>query len=218
MDDQRAVTILDLHTRLLTLKLLPRTGWLQRGMTNVESIADHSFSVAMLALLIGDLQPDLDRSRLLTIALLHDIAEVFIGDLPASARRLFGAEAKREAERRSMQELLNGLPQATEYIALWTEYIEGSSREARLVKTLDRIEMLVQTLAYERAGHRALDELWDDLDWSWGDEFPLIHSFLSRLLAERFQLNGKAHINGAWTAPNGDKEPGIKSDSTMRET
>jgi putative hydrolase of HD superfamily len=187
-------------------------------MTNVESIADHSFSVAMLALLIGDLQPDLDRGRLLTIALLHDIAEVFTGDLPASARRLFGAEAKREAERRAMVELLSGLPQATEYMALWKEYVEGGSREARLVKTLDRIEMLVQTLAYERAGHRALADFWDDLDWSWGDEFPIIRSLLSRLLVERFQLNGKVHIDGVWTAPNGDKEIEIKRDNTIRET
>lgn len=195
MDEQRASTILDLHRRVLTLKLLPRTGWLQRGLTNVESIADHTFSVATLALLVGDLLPDLDRSRLLAIALLHDLAEALIGDLPASARRLFGSSAKKEAERRAMHELLADLPQMDDYMALWNEYTEGSSREARLVKALDQLEMLSQALAYERTGHRAMAEFWADIDATsaWSKEFPLVQALLTRLTDERGKLN---HGNG----------------------
>lgn len=190
MDDQRAAMILDLQARVLTLKLLPRTGWLQRGLRDAESIAEHTFSVATLALLVGDLQPDLDRGRLLAIALLHDMAEVLISDLPASARRFFGAAAKRDAERRAFIELFNGLPQAEEYLQLWTEYTEGSSREARLVKALDRLEMLVQALAYERAGSRMMAEFWHDIDEDWNDEFPFLRTLVARLVAERHSLNG----------------------------
>ncbi len=190
MKEQHAATILQLHARLLTLKLLPRTGWLQRGVTDVESIAEHTFSVASLAMLVGDLLPDIDRGRLLAIALLHDLAEALIGDLPASARRLFGVAAKQEAERRGLQELLHGLPQAAEYMELWTEYAEGASREARLVKALDRLEMLSQALAYERAGHRAMAEFWHDIDLneSCHREFPLVQKLVTELIRERSVL------------------------------
>lgn len=190
MNDQRAATILALHTRLLTLKLLPRTGWLQRGLSNVESVAEHTFGVAALALLVSDLEPDLDRGRLLAIALLHDMAETLIGDMPMSARRFFSSSLKKDAERRALIELLQGLPQADEYLALWMEYAEGGGREARLVKALDRLEMLAQALAYERAGSRAMAEFWEDFDDGWSDEFPLVTTLAQQLLAARSKLNG----------------------------
>jgi putative hydrolase of HD superfamily len=191
MDDQRITALYDLQSRLMSLKLLPRTGWLQRGMRNVESIAEHTFAVAALALLVGDQQPGIDRGRLLAIALLHDIAESLIGDLPASARRLFGAAAKREAERRAMVELFTGLPQVEEYLELWDEYCTGGSKEARLVKALDHVEMLAQALAYERAGSRALNEFWED-EGALANEFPLVRELTARLYAERDKLMGMA--------------------------
>lgn len=195
MDDQRITALYDLQSRLMSLKLLPRTGWLQRGMRDVESIAEHTFAVAALAMLVGDLQPGIDRGRLLAIALLHDIAEALIGDLPASARRLFGATAKREAERRAMVELFDGLPQADEYLSLWDEYCAGGSKEARLVKALDHMEMLAQALAYERAGSRALSEFWEDADERAG-EFPLVRELTARLYAEREKLHGMVSREG----------------------
>jgi len=183
MDDRAVGTLAELQIRLQTLKLLPRTGWLQRGLGDVESVAEHSFGVAMLALIIGDQQPEMDRERLLATALIHDMAEALIGDLPASARRLFGAAAKQEAERKALLELLNGLPQAERYLALWEDYSQGATPEARLVKALDRLEMLGQALVYERAGARTLDEFWEERN-GWFDEFPLVRALANRLYAE----------------------------------
>lgn len=185
--EAQIATLYELQSRLMTLKLLPRTGWLQRGQRDPESIAEHSFAVAALALLVGDLIPGIDRGRLLAIALLHDIAEALIGDLPASARRLFGAGAKHEAERKAMAELFAGLPSADEYLALWEEYAAGDSREARLVKALDRVEMLAQALAYERAGSRAMGEFWGEAN-GLGAEFPVVRTLTERLCAAREQL------------------------------
>lgn len=185
MEDQRAATILALHSRVLMLKALPRTGWLQRGLLQVESVAEHTFGVASLALLVGDEIPDLDRGRLLTIALLHDMAEALIGDLPVGARRFFGAAAKQQAEYLAMTELVGHLPQGEEYLALWREYAELGSREARLVKQLDRLEMLAQALVYERNGSYAMAEFWEDIDTGWSDEFPLVQEMAARLFAQR---------------------------------
>lgn len=199
MKDQRAATILALHSRILMLKSLPRTGWLQRGLTMVESIAEHTFGVASLALLVGDEIPGLDRGRLLSIALLHDMAETLIGDLPVGARRFFGAQVKQQAEYLAMTELLHDLPQSEAYLALWREYADLSSREARLVKQLDRLEMLTQALVYERNGSHAMAEFWEGIDEGWSDEFPLVQELVANLLLARTHsqelrtLNGKHH-------------------------
>jgi putative hydrolase of HD superfamily len=194
LEDQDNETMLALHRRLLTLKLLPRTGWLQRGMHMVESIAEHTFGVATLALIIGDMIPDVDRGRLLAIALLHDMAEALIGDLPVTASNLFGSEAKHKAERLAMIDLFGELPQIDEYLELWDEYTNRSSREARLVKQLDRLEMLLQALAYEQAGHRGMAEFWEGCDEGWSSEFPLVHSFAKHLIDERNKLVNRDRV------------------------
>jgi len=184
MHEQSSTTILTLYTKLATLKLLPRIGWLQRGVAHPESIAEHTFGVATLALLIGDTVPGLNRGKLLAIALLHDMAETLLSDLPASARRLIGVEAKHAAERRAVAELFAALPNCEEYLALWDEYANASSPEARLVKELDRIEMLAQALDYQRAGNGAMAEFWEGSEAGWGDEFPILRA-LAAELAER---------------------------------
>ncbi len=112
------------------------------------------------------------------------MAEALLGDLPATARRLFGADAKHAAERRAAAELFAGLPNGAAYLALWDEYANASSPEARLIKGLDRIEMLAQALDYERGGNRAMAEFWEGSDAGWSDEFPILRT-LAAELAER---------------------------------
>ena len=63
------------------LKEVPRTGWLDRGIPvgETESVADHSFGVALLGWLLA---PDeLDRARVVELALIHDLAESVVGDV-----------------------------------------------------------------------------------------------------------------------------------------
>lgn len=174
-----------LGDRIAALKLLPRTGWLQRGVAHAESVAEHSFGVALLALVVGDAVPGIDRGRLLAIAVLHDAAEALLGDLPAAARRHLGVEAKHEAEHNALAEMVGGLPGRDDYLALLAEYRTGSSAEARLVKGIDRLEMLVQALAYERAGSRALAEFWQGVDEGWPDEFPALRALALYLSGQR---------------------------------
>ena len=185
MHEQITHALLALNSQVATLKLLPRTGWLQRGVTHAESVAEHTFGVLALALFVGDQIAGLDRGKLLAIALLHDMAEVYLGDLPSSARRLLSAENKHEAERRAMQELFAAMPARTDYLNLWSEYVAGSSPEGRLIKGIDRIEMLAQALAYERAGSRVMAEFWEDAGEGWSDEFPILCSIATQLIALR---------------------------------
>ncbi|HWQ13475.1 MAG TPA: HD domain-containing protein [Roseiflexaceae bacterium] len=184
MDIPAPEAVAVLCERIVALKLLPRTGWLQRGVAPAESVAEHTFGVALLALALAGAAPGVDRGRLLALALVHDLAEALLGDWPASARPYLGADAKLQAERGALSALLAGLPQREEYLALWEEYAAASSREARLVKALDRLEMLAQALAYERAGSRALGEFWQGAAQGW-EEFPALGAVAAHLAALR---------------------------------
>jgi putative hydrolase of HD superfamily len=74
------------------LKRLPRTGWLLAGIRQPESVADHAYATTLLAMLLADainadyaiagLEEPLDVARVLRIALLHDLAESQLTDLP----------------------------------------------------------------------------------------------------------------------------------------
>ncbi|NJN82828.1 MAG: HD domain-containing protein [Caldilineaceae bacterium] len=91
------------------LKQLPRTGWLLAGLANVESVADHSFSTALLSMFLADginrgwaeqgLSQPLEVSRVLRLALIHDLAEGVLTDLPKRSSELLGADVKHDAER-----------------------------------------------------------------------------------------------------------------------
>ncbi|HEX8708477.1 MAG TPA: HD family hydrolase [Pyrinomonadaceae bacterium] len=153
------------------LKRLERTGWMLRGIAQgAESVASHSYGVAVAAMLLADevraRGVAVEMERVLRMALLHDWAEVRLGDLPRTAAAYFGPEARGCAERAAFKEIVGGLGEASaaSYGELHEDYEERASLEARLVKAADVIDLLVQVLAFERAGVRGLDEFWDDLD------------------------------------------------------
>ncbi|WP_456423650.1 HD domain-containing protein [Thermococcus sp.] len=157
--------MLDLLIELGNLKRLPRTGWLLRGVPNPESIADHSYRVALITLFLADELKkrgvEVNVERALKIALLHDIGEARITDVPKTAQHYLD---KGKAERRAVMELLLASPMPGEYFKLWREYEEETSLEGKLVKFADRLEMLIQAFEYEKAGFQNLDEFWGALD------------------------------------------------------
>lgn len=166
------LTLLDHAT---VLKRLPRTGWLLNGVAPCESVADHTCGVALLALGLAEqinagwqdegLARPLDVGRVITLAVLHDLAESVLTDLPKRSTALIGSDAKHAAEAQAMQNVLAGLPNGRMYVDLWAEYDAAATPEARLVRDADKLEMVHQALHYELAGHRNLDEFWDGHVW-----------------------------------------------------
>ena len=173
------------------LKHLPRTGWLLAGVADPESVAEHSFSTAVLALFLAEsinrewdhegLSAPLDVGRVLRLALLHDLAESILTDLPRRSATLLGDDVKHEAESRAMTELLSGLPGGSGYIELWREYDAASTPEARVVKDADKLEMVHQALRYTRRGHANLDEFWQGHQW----RYLMSQRLFDRLLAAK---------------------------------
>ncbi len=161
------------------LKRLPRTGWLLAGVTQPESVAEHSFGTALVAFVMANeinqapaahgLVEGVDVGKVVQIALMHDLAEALLTDLPRRATELVGEAVKHAAEERALRQLLGETEQAEGYLALWQEYDSGSSPEARLVRDADKLEMVYQAYRYEVAGHRRLDEFWEGHRW----HFPI---------------------------------------------
>jgi putative hydrolase of HD superfamily len=162
--------LLDLLLETMTLKRTPRTGWGMRGVPHVESVAEHSFGTAFVALALAEAVAadgqggPFDVEQVLTMALLHDLAEVRLTDLPVSAVRLIPPEVKGQAEAAAISDLLAPLPAAERLAALWQAFEDSSSPEGRLVRDADKLEMMVQCLRYEQTGCRGLDEFWQAVD------------------------------------------------------
>jgi len=162
--------LLDLLLETATLKRMPRTGWSMRGVPHVESVAEHSFGAALVALALAEAAAvegqagPFDMEQVLIMALLHDLAEVRLTDLPASAVQLIPPEVKSRAEAAAISDLLAPLPAAGRLADLWQAFEDASSPEGRLVRDADKLEMMVQCLRYEQAGCRGLDEFWQAMD------------------------------------------------------
>lgn len=136
---------------LYRLKDLARTGWVLRGVVLPESVADHSWGTALLALrYAGEAAVDTERS--LTLAVVHDLVEVRVGDIPRRADPRVPAvseEQKRSFESDAARELTEELPWP-ELFALWEEYDRGVTGEAQFVRDMNLVDMVLQALFYAR--------------------------------------------------------------------
>lgn len=123
------------------LKDTLRNGLTRSGRT--ESTAEHSWRLALMAMLLGPAIPGVDAARLVRICLVHDLAEALTGDVPAP---LAPEGGKSSAERAALTDLTAPLPPAmrAEVMALWEEYEAGSTPEGRAAKGLDKLETILQ--------------------------------------------------------------------------
>jgi len=183
--------LISLFLEVTTLKYLPRTGWLLRGVPDAESIADHSFHTAFVVLALADvlnasgtLPSPLDTGKALAIAVLHDLPEARLTDLPGPTKHLIPREVKAEAEVKALAALTSALPSAVRFQALWREFEDESTPEGKLVRDADKVEMMIQCLRYELSGSRGLDDFWAGMDRQ-GWHYTLCADIYARLKGMR---------------------------------
>jgi 5'-deoxynucleotidase YfbR-like HD superfamily hydrolase len=124
------------------LKTVTRSGWTSTGQP--ESVAEHTWRLCLMAMLLYGRAPGVDLARLLRMCLIHDLGEAIRGDVPAPAQAAPGA--KSADERADLLELTAPLPTVLreEIVGLWDEYEDAQSAEARVAKGLDKLETILQ--------------------------------------------------------------------------
>lgn len=114
-----------------------------------ESVADHSWRLALVTFIIADeLKLNINVNRSIKIALVHDLAEALTGDID-SILIAEGKVSKEEKEKKEIDAITNlkkTLPETIgkEISDLWCEYNECKTREAKFVTALDKIEAITQ--------------------------------------------------------------------------
>ena len=144
-------------------------------MQPCEAVADHTSGTALIALgmaatinatpAVYGLGQPLDVGRVVTLALLHDLSESVLTDLPKRSSTLLGADVKHAAEAQALAGLTADLAGGADFLALWGEYDAASTPEARLVRDADKLEMVHQALQYAQRGQQNLDEFWLGHHW-----------------------------------------------------
>jgi putative hydrolase of HD superfamily len=139
--------ILDFLRAAEALKVNTRSAYTSGGKR--ESVAEHTWRLCLMAMVLAPSVPGVDFARLVRICIVHDLGEAIGGDIPApeQARRRSSGEAHKAAdERRDLVQLVAPLPatQRDEIIALWDEYEAAATPEARLAKALDKLETILQ--------------------------------------------------------------------------
>jgi len=124
------------------LKHTTRVAWTSTG--EQENVASHTWRLCLMALVFAPRFPGIDVGKLLRICIVHDLGEAISGDI--SAKLQINMPNKAEQERRDLLQLCEPLPAPTrdEIVALWDEYEQAASPEARIAKGLDKLETILQ--------------------------------------------------------------------------
>lgn len=156
---------LDLILEIGLLKKVQRTGWVLKKIKNVESVAEHTWRVAMIALFFAK-ELGLDELKTIKMALVHDLGEVIIGDIKweQGKKIIVSAADKHRDEEIAIRKIFANNPSFREYVDLWEEFNDQETKEAKAVKQFDKLEMVVQALEYQKDGYseHLFDEFWEN--------------------------------------------------------
>lgn len=144
--------MLDFLKAVANLKNIQRQGWIDKlSLDNSESVADHSYSMAVMGMLISDLG-NYNSEKILKMILLHDLAESKVGD---HTPEQISKEKKNDLENDAFYELIENLPDLvkSQYLEIWKEYQNNISLESKLIHQIDKLEMALQAKMYEKSGH-----------------------------------------------------------------
>ena len=124
------------------LKSVTRTAWTKTGRR--ESTAEHSWRLAMLLMVLREDFKDLDIDKAIKMSLVHDLGELYDGDISAKLQN--DNDNKGYMEEKAMRRMLTTLPDgiSEKIYDLWKEYNECCTKEAKLVKAMDKLETIVQ--------------------------------------------------------------------------
>jgi putative hydrolase of HD superfamily len=141
----------DFFDAAIQLKYVDRAGWKAKvGIKDPESVADHTYAMCVIGMAMSDVK-GLDTEKVLKMTILHDLGESIVGDyMPGEV----SAKRKQAEESSAIKKIIATLPAKTrtEYLEIWREYQQGKTKEARLVRRVDKFELALQAARYARDG------------------------------------------------------------------
>ena len=171
MTPEQLLQILDVTEKL---KCSPRHSWTSNGRR--ESVAEHSWQLALMAMLLTDTFPELDMNRVIRMCLIHDLGEAFTGDIPAFEK----TSAHEQTEEEQLRQWVDTLPEGSrsEFRDLLAEMKAWQTPEARLYKALDKMEAVIQ---HDQADLSTWLPLEYDLQYTYGAEQVAFSPWLREL-------------------------------------
>ena len=158
------MNVLDFAETIGKLKRIKRSGWVRIGVPDPESVADHIFRLSNLVLVTAH-ELNINQEKIVRMALVHDLGESITGDIVVDrgGKTVGSLEEKHLKERQSIESILGGLKDGQELISLWDEFEHQETRESVILKQLDRLEMVMTALEYEKDinNSKKLDEFWE---------------------------------------------------------
>lgn len=139
------------------LKTTKRAGWRRFGIDNCESIADHMYRMSILTMMApASLTSTLDILKCCRMALIHDMAESLVGDITPVDHVTKEEKSRRETETMdyictNLLGNFNGGLNGADVRAIWQEYEDSVTKESLFVHDVDKMELLLQMVEYERA-------------------------------------------------------------------
>ena len=173
--DARA--LIDFLRVMERLKDAPRHCWTTGGRR--ESVAEHSWRVSLMAMLMADEFPGVDIDKVVRMCLVHDIGEAITGDIPTFMK----TDADRVVEGREVDALIGGLPEPwpEQLGTLFAEMEALQTPEAKLYKALDRMEAIQSHNESDVATWLPLEY---DLNLTYGEKDAAFSPYLTNLRAE----------------------------------
>jgi len=159
------------------MKINTRHVWAVNGRQ--ESVAEHSWRLAVMALLVADEFPEVDTQKVVQMCLIHDFGEALTGDIPSFLK----TKQDEDEEDSAVVELLKKLPEgiAGEFSVLFKEMAELTTEEAKLFKALDKLEALI-------AHNESPLDTWLELEYTenltYGEENVVHSAYLTELREE----------------------------------
>ena len=146
----------------------------------MENSAEHSWHVAMFVLLFAENFENVNRERLLKLALIHDLVEIYAGDTYAFDEE--GRKSKKERESAAAQRLFSTLPShlREEFHELFDEFETRATAEARIINSFDKLQTWTQILANDGYTWEKLGLDFDKLDKYHGPSMKH-HPFIEEL-------------------------------------
>lgn len=169
-------------------KRLLRSGWIREKINDPESVAEHSFRVSVLAMVLSDkLGYDLDKNKLIKMAILHDLGEVITGDIVTERYDfidIIKRTQKEGEEKEGVREIFGKIGLSDEYAKIFEEMIGRTTLEAKVFWQFDKLEMALQALEYEEEQGKNLEEFFVTASMSHIRE-PLLKKIFEQIVSKR---------------------------------